>query len=124
MLFTEGLIKLFVVNLRLFNFLGSYLYQIDPVTYKLKFNNSKKLKVELLRKCAIAVSMYTLVSLQLITFGNVVPSVQLYEGIFFVALAFGYVGTMYDYYSKRTQVVELFNLLVHLERQLLQGKDL
>ncbi len=88
----------------------------------LKFNNSKKLKVEVLCKGIVATLMYALVFVQLIAFGEIVPSVQLYEGIFFIGLTIGYVGTMYDYYSKSTQVVELFNLLVQLEQQLLERK--
>ncbi len=122
MLLTNGLIKLFVLNLRLFNCIGSYLYNIDPVTYKLKFNNSKRLKIELLSKCAVAVAIYGTVVMQLIAFRGKVPSVQLYEGIFFVALAFVYFGTLSVYYTRNTEVVELFNSLVQLEQQLIQGK--
>ncbi len=122
MLFTKGLIKLFVLNLRLFNVFGSYLYKINPATYKLKFNNSKSLKFELLFKSAIALSMYTVVAVQLIAFRDIVPSVQLYEGIFFISLTLGYLGSLYEYYSRSTQVVELFNSLVQLEQQLSRCK--
>ncbi len=122
MLFTKGLIKLFVLNLRLFNYIGSYLYQIDPISYKLKFNKSKGLKVELVCKCTVAVLMYAAVTAQLIAFGDIVPSIQLYEGIFFISLTSVYLGTMYVYYSRSDQVLELFNSLVKLEQQLIKRK--
>ncbi len=64
------------------------MYQVDPDTYELKFNNSKKLKIEVLCKSAIAVSMYAAVVVQLVAFVGVVPSVQLYEGIFVVGFTF------------------------------------
>jgi len=124
MLFTKGFIKLFVLNLRIFNCFGSYLYNIDPVTYQLKFNNTKSLKFELVSKWIVAALMYTLVSVQLVAFGKFVPSIQLFEGVFFVGLTSGYLGTMYVYYSRSIQVLELFNSLVKFEQQLIQGNVL
>jgi len=121
MLFTKGLIKLFVINLKIFNYFGSYLYNIDPATYKLNFNNSKRLKIELISKWLVAALMYAVVTIQLVAFGDVVPSEQYYEGIFFVSLTSVYLGTMYVYYSRNVEVLELFNSLVKLEKQLLGG---
>lgn len=124
MLFTKGLIKLFVVNLRLFNFLGSYLYNIDPISFKLNFDNSKNLKIELLCKCAIVIPMYALMSLQLIKFRGLFPNVQLFEGVLYIVHLYTYIGTLYVYYSRNHQVLELFNLLVQFEQQLSEGSTL
>ncbi len=122
MLFTKGLIKLIVVNLRIYNFFGSYLYSIDPNTFKLKFNNTKSLKIELLCKSTVALFLYAMVSAQLLAFQGSFQDIELYEGIFLVTLHSGYVVTLYVYYSRHTQVLELFNSLVSFERQLLRGK--
>lgn len=122
MLFTKGLIKLFTLNLQLFNLLGSYLYKINPITYKLNFDNSKSLKVGLLSKCAVVIPMYALMSAQLVKFRDIFPNVQIYEGILYNVHLYAYIGTMYIYYSRGAEVVELFNFLVELEQQLIQSK--
>lgn len=124
MLFTKGLIKLFVVNLRLLNCLGSFLYHIDPITYKLKFNNSRSFKHELFSKCGTTLIIYIIMSVQLISFRGIFSNVEFYEGIFIIALPFGYLVTMYVYYSRSIQVLNLFNSLVELEQQLIRGKSI
>ncbi len=122
MLFKEGLIKLLVVNLGLLNYFCSYFYTIDPISYKLKFNNSKALKTKLIYKCAAAFLYEVIVLAQLIAFKGHFPNDQFYEGILFVSHIAAYYGALFVYCFSNTQMLELFNLLVQLERRFISRK--
>ncbi len=123
MLFKEGLIKLLVLNLRIYNYFGSYLYDIDPVSYKLKFNNSKNLKTKLIFKCAVAILYEVILLAQLISFKGIFPNDQFYEAILYAAHIVVYNGTLYVYSSLNTQILEFFNLIVQQEKRLIFRKS-
>lgn len=121
MLLTKGLIKIVAVNLCLFNKLSSYLYRMDTSTYKLIANESKRFKFEMICQCIVAALMSVIMMLQLVYFRTKFHKVEDFEGIFNIGGIIAFLFSFYVFFTKRAQIVELFNMVVRFERKLLNG---
>ncbi len=122
MLLTEGLINLIFLNLRILSFLGSHLYEIDPISYNITFHNSSVFKKDLLAKCSAKFALFTTMLIQLIAYRRVFSNAQQFESILYVVAAYAFFGTSYIYYFRKTQVLKLYNSLVELEQQFINGR--
>ncbi len=74
MLIAQGLVKFVSLNLRLFNSIGFNFYQMDPVTYKITANDSKKYKFEMTPKYIISALITITLALQLVHFSQNFPA--------------------------------------------------
>ncbi len=121
MLSLKGTIKLFILNLRFLGLLGTNLFYIDIVSCKLKFH-PQSFKKKTLFRCTAATLIIIATIVQLKVFKGIFPSVQLYQGIWYVVSLSSFLGTFCVSFFRNHQILILFNSLVEFERQLIQGK--
>ncbi len=122
MLFAKGLSRLILINLRIFNTFGSYLFKIDPVSYELSFQSSTIFKFKMFLKCTISTILSAIMAIQLIQHRTKFHNVDIFEGIFNSVAIQAFLASFYVYFKRRGQVVELFNSLVNFEQNLMNGK--
>lgn len=122
MLVSKGLLIPVIINFYIFNTFTTYMYNINHVSCSLKFDNSKRLKTQLKRKCVITGFFFTLLWIQLLIYRRKFHKAELFEGILYGVQVYGHLITLYVYYFRSDQVVQLFNLILKLEIQLMKGK--
>lgn len=124
MLFKQNLLKLIVLHIQFVNKYGPHFYKIDPLTYKLSFQSTAGIKLEMFTKCLIVCCIGIATKLQLLLFRKNFPTAMVYEGILYIVATHSFVAITYVYYSRGSQVVELFNLLTTFEKKLINGNRL
>lgn len=121
MLLIKGFVKTVAWNLHLFNKFGSYLYNMDHSTYNLTTNESKVFKFEMLCQCVLSTLIATTLFLQTLLYQDKFPSIEIFESVFNTGAILTFLVSFYVYFTKRSQIVELFNMILHFERKLLHG---
>lgn len=122
MLFSKGLIKLVILNIRQLKFHGINLFSIDPASFKLYCNYSNVFKTKLFCRYAVVTLMVSATLAQIIVFGGRFPSARIYEGLLYVVFMLSFLATLFVTFSKNIQAQKLFNSLVELEQELVHGK--
>lgn len=121
MLISKGFIKFAVKHLQILSFLGSNIYFIDPLTYKMEVDKSKKIKVKSFIRNFVALLVICPLLGQIIKFGGVFPRVLQYEGFFYFIFLFLFLSILFVSFTKATEARKLFNSLLEIDQQLNQG---
>lgn len=122
MLFSKGIFKYVVLHLRVLKFLGTNLYSIKPIAYKLEVNHIKKIKKKVSCRCLLATLLLFIIVAQLYLFREKFPRVQQYEGFLYLVCLISFLSRLCVSFSRNFEDINIFNSLVKMEHQLKKGE--
>jgi hypothetical protein len=124
MLFSKGLVKIIRFHLQYLNFFSPYMYDIDPISYQLKFVAAKRVKCEMWARWIVFLLVTITLMFQTATYGSNFSSAARFDALLHIAAYQTWVIIFYVHYTKHDQTVELFNQLVKFEKTFDIGKNL